>query len=106
MPRLQRDFNPIEQTSQRWFYFDYSDELGAGETIQTATFTCSLVRGNDTNPQSRVLSQAVIVGTQIGALCGNFVGDSWYSLEATAYTNAGNILPNNARVYCQGTDDK
>lgn len=106
MPRLARDFDPIEPASQRWFYFDYSLELGPGETIASATFTCSLVRGIDPAPASHVLSPAMIVGTQIGAYCGNFVGDCWYSLEAVAITSAGNVLPNNARVYCQGADDK
>lgn len=106
MARLSRDFDPIEPASQRWFYFDYSLELGPSETIASATFTCSLVRGTDPAPASHVLGPAMIVGTQIGAYCGNFVGGSWYSLEAVATTSAGNVLPNNARVYCQDTGDR
>jgi hypothetical protein len=45
-------------------------------------------------------------GTLVGALCGTFVGGVWYSLEATATTSLGNTLVNNARVYCQGPNDR
>lgn len=108
MPRLQRNFDSVEPTTRRWFYFDFSPELGVGETAWSASFVCSVVRGGvDPAPQSRVLSVPVIVGSsEIGAFCGNFLPGVWYSLEATAYTSAGNVLSNNARVYCQGATDR
>jgi hypothetical protein len=107
MPRLQRNFDPVEPTTQRWFYFDFSPDLGLSEIVWSVSFVCSVVRGVDPAPQSRVLSVPVIVsGTLIGAFCGNFLPGVWYSLEAVASTSAGNVLPNNARVYCQGTTDR
>jgi hypothetical protein len=107
MPRLQRNFDSIEPTTQRWFYFDFSPELGANETIWSASFVCSVVRGGvDPAPQSRVISVPVIVGPEVGAFCGNFLPGVWYSLEAIASTSAGNVLPNNSRVYCQSATDR
>jgi hypothetical protein len=108
MSRLRRNFEAVELTTQRWFYFDFSPELGANETIWTANFVCSVVfgRGADPAPQSRVLSVPVIIGNDVGAFCGNFLPGVWYSLEATAYTSAGNVLPSNARLYCQGAADR
>jgi hypothetical protein len=105
MSRLGRDFDPVESTTKRWFYIDFGPELAANEIIQVASFTVSVVRGTDPAPQSRVLSQVAIVGTAIGAFCGNFLPGVTYSLEVTASTSAGNILPNNARLYCQGPND-
>jgi hypothetical protein len=108
MSRLSRDFDPVEPTTKRWFYIDFGPELAslpANEIIQVASFTCSVVRGVDPAPQSHVLSQVAIVGSAIGAFCGNFLPGVTYSLEATASTSAGNILPNNARLYCQGPND-
>jgi hypothetical protein len=105
MPRLLRNFDDVESTTKRWFYIDFSPDLGPSETIQVASFTCSVIRGVDPMPQSHVLSQVAIVGTAIGAFCGNFLPGVTYSLEATASTSAGNVLPNNARLYCQGPSD-
>jgi hypothetical protein len=108
MPRLRRNFDQIEPATARWFYLDFSPELGVNETIWSASFVCSVVlgRGADPAPQSRVISVPVIIGNEVGAFCGNFLSGVWYSLEAIAYTSAGNVLPNNARVYCQGATDR
>jgi hypothetical protein len=106
MPRLSRDFEPVEPLTKRWFYIDFSPELGAGEIIQNATFTCSVVRGIDSSPQSHVLSSPNIIGSQVGAFCGNFIGGVGYSLEAIASTNLGNVLVWNARAYCQTAADR
>ena len=106
LPRLSRNFDPVETTTRRWFWIDFGPELGVGETIATATFVCSLVRGTDAAAATRVLSMTSANGTQVGALCGTFVEGVWYSLEATATTSLGNTLVNNARVYCQGPNDR
>jgi hypothetical protein len=106
MPRLLRDFDDVEPTTKRWFYIDYGPELSPNETIQVTSFVCTVVRGVDPSPQSHVLSSAIVVGTQVGAFCGNFLPGVTYSLEATISTNSGNVLPNNARVYCQSTADR
>lgn len=104
--RLRRNFDPVEPTTERWFYFDFGPQLGTGETIVSAQWNITVVQGVDPSPGSRQLSQPAIVGTEIGAFCGNFLAGVTYSLEATATTSAGNILPNNARVRCQASSDR
>lgn len=106
MARSARNFDPIVPLNQRWFYFDFGSDLGSGETIVSGTLTASVTRGVDANPQSHILSSPMIVGSEVGAFCGNFLAGVTYSLEAIAVTSDDNVLELNARVRCQDPADR
>jgi hypothetical protein len=103
MPRLRRNFPQVEPTTERWFYLDFGPDLGIGETIQIAAVSLTTARGSDPNAAALIKSLPAINGTLVGAFCGpGWIGGVAYSFSATASTSAGNILPNNTRIYCQG----
>jgi len=105
MPRLRQNFEPVEPTTARWFYLDFGPDLAVGETIVRAAVNLTTARGSDPNAANLITSvpPADIVGTLVGAFIGpNWVGGVAYSFEATGFTSAGNVLSNNARIYCQG----
>lgn len=97
-----RDFDVLDPGETDIFAFDFANEnLAVGETLSTAAFTCEVVEGTDSAPQSRVIGSATISGTKASQKVGTALAGVIYRLTATVTTSASRTLKLYSHFACQ-----
>ncbi len=71
--------------------FDLVRVLGFGEAIISATFSVTVLRGEDAAPNDMRSGGAILSGSQVRQRLVGGVPGNYYTLEVAATTNAGNI---------------
>ena len=82
------------------YAFDFKNILASGETITSATFTCSVISGTDSLPATHIGSSAVISGTSVSCIVEYLLPGVGYRLNAIANTSAGQTLSLYSHVLC------
>lgn len=72
--------------------FDFSAELAAGETIETAVISCVLLKGYDVNPSGILADAAQLTTPKVFQLISGGVDGSYYKISCTASTSGGEII--------------
>jgi hypothetical protein len=105
-----QDFDPIEPGEVDAFTLDFTADVGVGNTILNATWTCSVqstLIGStvDAVPQSRVYGAAT-VNNQGGKnytsqVLTSMVDGNNYIVQATVQTSDGRLLQRYSHVLCR-----
>lgn len=75
--------------------FDFTSELGTGESIYSAATTATVYSGTDASPGTLVSGTTSVSGTQVTqALTGGVIGVT-YMLTCVAATSAGHSIVQN-----------
>ena len=86
------DFTPKRTTEQEVFTVDFTLLLAPGETITSASWGNSAVRGIDATAPSMIQGAATINGSRVSQVIKGGVIDVFYAPTCTAVTNAGQTL--------------
>jgi hypothetical protein len=79
-------------TESELFTFDFSQVLGASETISTAVCTVIVMSGTDASPSSILVGSSVISGKTASQRIANGVSEVTYRLIMTITTSLGNTF--------------
>lgn len=74
------------------FTVDFVNLLGAGETIVSALWSNSVIRGTDPLPSAMIQGAATITGTKVSQKITAGVLSNLYSPVCTATTSLGQVL--------------
>lgn len=74
------------------FTVDFANLLGAGETIVSAPWSNSVIRGTDPSPNAMIQGAATITGTKVSQKITAGVPSNLYSPVCTATTSLGQVL--------------
>lgn len=85
-------WSPKDPGSTEFFTVDFVRQLAAGDTITSATITCSVLAGVDAAAGSMVSGSAVISGTNVSQSIRLGVAGVHYQLEFSATTAQGETL--------------
>ena len=94
------DYSAIDPTETAAFSMDFTNDLGSGETINTATWTCVDITGLDTSASSRLIGSATTTGSIVTQRVGTCLAGSIYRLTATIVTSASQTLSLWSHVAC------
>lgn len=78
--------------------FDLANLLITGETLDSATFTATVVSGSDPSPSSLISGGASIVGTEVSQKITGGVDGVTYEIRAEVDTSAGHTFIPIARI--------
>lgn len=101
MPYIGKDFTPTDTGAIETYTFDFSNDLGANETIEAASFTCATIDGIDIDPQAHVQGQAQVSGNLASQQIEGLVGGALYRLQCAVTTSLGNVLILYSHVRCK-----
>ena len=94
MPYAGSDF-PVATAGEKIpYFFDFTNTLGVGETIISATWSAAVTVNstvNDPTPSDILSGPAGITGNIVGQEFTNLIKGVKYLLTCTATTNTGNI---------------
>lgn len=90
MSRVTLNCKVVNETRKETF--DFTSRLAIGETISSATVTCTVYSGTDATPSSVISGVATISGTKVTQLVTAGVLGVIYLLTCAATTSAGQIL--------------
>lgn len=100
------DFDPMETEESQTLGFDFVNHLQPNETLQSATWSCTVLRGTDGNPASHMLGPPRLVTPDGSTLqtatvqgFGGFLPEVVYTLRAIVVTNQGNTRSYWSHVY-------
>lgn len=88
-----RDFDPADQSESEPYTLDFVNDLAAGETLTSATWTCAVApdsRAQDASASTRLSGSAATSGTQTSQRVVGLLPGVKYILRAVAVTNQGN----------------
>lgn len=94
-------FSPSDVGEAEFYGFDFSRLLGAGETITSVTWNCTVISGIDGNPSSHLSGSPLINGGITTQFVSGFLPGVTYRLQALVITSAGQILSLYGHVTCQ-----
>jgi hypothetical protein len=88
------DFSPKRMTEQEVFTVDFATlgTLAAGETILSAAWSNSVIRGVDANAGAMIQGSATVIGTKVSQLIKAGLIDVFYAPVCTAVTSLGQVL--------------
>lgn len=89
------DFSPADNVESEIYALDFVNDLPAGDTISTASWTClnaADTQVTDGSPASRIVGGSTISGTVVKGRFSAFVVGCKYILQATITTSQGNTL--------------
>ena len=86
------DFTPKRASEQEVFTVDFTSLLAAGETITSAVWGNSVVRGTDVTPGAMIVGSATISGALVSQVIKGGAVDGFYAPVCTAQTSAGQTL--------------
>jgi len=89
----RQEFQSKTTDETKQLTFDYSSDLGAGETITSTAVSCSVWSGTDPSPTSLVSGSATISGSLVLQLITGGLAGVIYFVRCLATTNAGQVLP-------------
>lgn len=99
--RAMGQFTPANSGESQVYGFDFAKDLPAGDSINGVTFGMSVVGGYDPAPQSHLINDPSISGTQVLQRVANLIAGVIYTLQATVTTAEGNTLVLWAPLACQ-----
>lgn len=79
-------------TDSELFAFDFSQVLGSGETLSTASCSVIVMNGTDSNPSAILSGTAAITGSKANQRVVNGVSEVTYRLIMTVTTSASNTF--------------
>jgi len=71
--------------------FDFTNDLGQGETISSASVTSTVHQGADSNPSTMISGPAIISGSTVLQRIVGGISGVIYCLTCTITTNSSNI---------------
>lgn len=86
------DFTPKRVGETEVFTVDFADLLGQGETIVSASWSCSLKEGADPAAASMIQGSPTLAGSKVSTLISSGVAGCWYAPICTALTSLGQVL--------------
>lgn len=86
------DFSPKRAGEIEVFTVDFAPLLGQGETITSASWSCSVREGVDADAASMIRGTASINGAQVSTKIGGGRAGVFYAPVCTAQTSAGQTL--------------
>ena len=72
--------------------FDFASQLIVGETVSSATASCSVYSGTDATPSSVLSGSATVSGTQVTQKVTGGTAGVTYVISVAATTSASNII--------------
>lgn len=78
--------------ASKLYDFDFTSQLGAGETISTQSVQAAVYTGNDPTPQNIISGSATVSGAVVSQLITAGVVGTIYSLLCTITTSLGQTL--------------
>ncbi len=99
----RKDFLPADPGESEPFGFDFENRLDDGETISSATWTCSVAadsEATDDDPQSHIIGDPTNSGTITKQRVGNLVAGVKYVLQAQIITSESNDKSGWSHVPC------
>lgn len=96
-----KDYDPSDSGESEPYTLDFVNDLVAGETLASATWTCAVVAGVDASAASHVSGSASVSVTQTSQQFSGFVVGVKYRLQAVAITSAGSTKSLWSHVLCQ-----
>jgi hypothetical protein len=97
MPAASNDFSTLGTSESPFRSIDFADGLAAGETIQSAACTISVLEGTDADAADRVISGPSISGSIITVQLGTMLDAVTYRVLITVTTSLGQVLS----AFCQ-----
>jgi hypothetical protein len=94
-------FSPKDPREVDTFTVDFRNLLATGETIQSATWACEVLKGNDAAPTVMIIGSADINGTNVSQQITGGVAGVTYLLSCLAVTSAGNTLVGSGSLVVQ-----
>lgn len=85
-------FDPKTPTERESFAFDFEGLVATGETLDNASVTVHVIRGEDPAASSMVGGAPVINGTKVSILLINGVNGVIYCVKCQVNTSAGQRL--------------
>ena len=86
------DFTPKRATEQEVFTVDFSGLLGASETITSAVWSNTVIRGIDVTPNTMIQGSATITGALVSQVIKGGIAGNFYAPICTAQTSSGQVL--------------
>lgn len=86
------DFTPKRASEQEVFTVDFTSLLGTGETITSAVWSNTLIRGTDATPGAMIQGSATIAGPLVSQVIKGGTVDGFYAPVCTAQTSTGQTL--------------
>lgn len=99
--RATGQFTPANAGESQVYGFDFDKDLPAGDSIDGVTFGLGVAAGYDPAPQSHLINDPSISGTQVLQRVQGLVAGAIYTLQATVVTAQGNALVLWAPLVCQ-----
>lgn len=97
---MRYEFSPTSQSATEIYAMDFTDWLGVGEVINSATVTIGVAYGVDPNLSTHLIGGPLVTGNIITQKVGNSpIPGFTYILTFTATTSFGQILPECAELY-------
>lgn len=103
MPYSGSDFTMADLGSTVTYYFDFTPSLATGETIVSASWTCTTAADSqvqDASAPFRVSGSATVNGAVVGQKFTGYLSGVKYLVEATAVTSLGNTITCWSHFYC------
>lgn len=86
------DFQASDAGESEIYSFDFVNDIAAGETLGTATFTLATVSGTDSNPSLHIQGSAQITGTIAMQRISGLLNGVTYAIQALVTTSNANVL--------------
>jgi hypothetical protein len=89
----RQDFQSKTPDETKLLTFDYSSDLGAGETISSTAVSCVVWSGTDASPSSMISGSATTSGALVTQLFAGGLAGMIYLVRVLATTSLGQVLP-------------
>lgn len=99
-----RDFHEMDPGEQELLTLDFTNDLGADETVASAVWTCAVQVGSpvaDASASSRIIGSASVSGKTTTQKVGNLVAGANYLIKAVVTTNLGNLVSLWSHIICR-----
>jgi len=99
-----RDFDPSDNGESERYTLDFVNDLQAGDTIVSATWTCEVAAksaADDVDAASRIAGAAVYLGTKTTQRVSGMVPGVTYCLTATIVTTMSDTISLWSHVECK-----
>ena len=96
-----RDFSPADPDEVEVYAFDFVKDINAGEDIDSATFTLTVIEGTDASVNSRLAGGSSVTGTVCSQRLQDLQPGVRYLLRCIAFTSNGNEVSLYSHILCK-----
>jgi len=94
------DWDDIDPGETILLGLNFADDVATGDSISSATWTCSVASGVDASPSSRISGGPLISGTLVQIMVTGMLPGVLYRLQAYATLASGQIVTLYSHVAC------